>query len=274
MAMKKLIAIGALVALIVLLPACKGSTTPLTVELINMAATNAWVYIGDTARIHASARMTDNSNQSITNGTWASDNTSVATVDNTGVVTAVGSGLVNITVTFGGKTGTKQLRCLPNYAGTWTGTYTVTACAASGDFDLYGFCGVVPAGTVLNTDLVLTQSGDQITGQLFLGTLSATATGPIAIDGHLNLTGRVIEGDFTIDTAYTLQSTVPGEITGDMTQLWLALAATWLGQGQLTCVMNTVTRSTTMQREPGVVGLQGLPPNPTLQDLLNALRRR
>jgi hypothetical protein len=94
------------------------------------------------------------------------------------------------------------------------------------------------------------------------------------MDGHLNLTGRVVDGDFTIDTAYTLQSAVPGQITGDLTQLWQALAATWMGQGQLAGAINTVTRSTMLAREPAVVGLQGLPPNPTLQDLLAALRRR
>jgi len=272
--MKKLIAIGALVALIALLPACKGSTTPRTVTSITMSPSKTWVYIGETAIIHVSARMSDNSNEAFAGGTWASDNMAIATVDSAGIVTAVAAGMVNISVTYGGKTGTVALRCLPNYAGTWTGTYTVTTCAATGDFDLYSFCGVLPSGTVLNTDLVLTQSGDQVTGQLFLGTLTATATGPVVMDGHLTLTGRVIEGDFTIDTVYTLQSTVPGQITGDMTQLWLALAATWMGQGQLTCVMNTFTRSSMMQREPGVVGLQSLPPNPTLQDLMNALRRR
>jgi hypothetical protein len=274
MAMKKLIALSALAALIALLPACKGSTTPLTVESIIMNSARSWVYIGETEIIHASARMSDHTNEAIANGTWTSDNPAVATVDNQGIVTALSSGMVNISVAFGGKTGTRAMRCLPNYGGTWTGTYTVTACAATGDFDLYGFCGVLPSGTVLNTDLVLTQAGDQVTGQFFLGTLMASATGPVAMDGQLALTGRVVEGDFTIDTAYTLQSTVPGEITGDMTQLWLALAATWMGQGQLTCTMNTFTRSTMMQREPGVVGLQGLPPNPTLKDLLDAVRRR
>lgn len=272
--MKKLIAISALAALIALLPGCKGSTTPLTIAFINMTSTKAMVYIGETAFVHASARMSDNTNQSVTNGTWASDNTAIATVDNTGIVTGVGSGTVNITVTSGGKTGTIAIRCLPNYGGTWDGTYTVTACTATGDFDLYGFCGVVPSGTVLDADLVLTQSGAQVNGQIFLGTLTSTATGPVAMDGQLTLTGKLVEGDFTIDVVFTLQSATPGALTGTMSQLWLGLGATWMGQGQLDCAMNTFTRMTTMLREPGAVGLASLPPNPTLQDVLNALKRR
>jgi hypothetical protein len=232
------------------------------------------VYIGETEAILATARMSDNTNVAVANGAWASDNTSIATVDNMGIVTAVGSGTVNITVTFQGGTGTKALRCLPDYSGTWTGTYTVSTCAATGDFDLNGFCGVLPSGTVLNTELVLTQAGDQVTGQFFLGTLTASASGPVIMDGHLNLSGRVLEGDFTIDTAYTLQSAVPGAITGDLTQLWQAAAATWMGQGNLVCVMNSFTRTSALQREPGVMGLGSLPPHPTLQDLVNALRRR
>jgi len=272
--MKKIIAIGALLGLLGVLPACKSSTTPTVVAFINVTSSKAMVYIGETASLFATARMSDNSNQGVMDGTWSSDNTSIATVTAAGIVTAVGSGTVTISVAFGGKTGTISLRCLPNYGGTWTGTYTVSACSATGDFDLYGFCGVVPSGTVLNTDLVLTQSGDQVSGQFYLGTLVADATGPVAVDGHLTLTGKVIQGDFTIDTAFTLQSTTPGAITGDMTQLWLALAATWMGQGQLTCVMGSIARTSTVQREPGVAGLLRLPPNPTLQDLLNALRRR
>jgi hypothetical protein len=239
-----------------------------------MSSDRTWVYIGETQTVRATARLSDNTNEPIVNGAWTTDNPNIATVDNRGVVTGVGSGMVNIGVSYRGKSATWSMRSLPNYAGTWTGTYTVMTCMATGDFDLYGFCGVLPSGTVLNTDLVLTQTGDQVTGQLFLGTITAAANGPVAMDGQLALTGQVIEGDFTIDAAYALQSTVPGQITGGMTQLWQALAATWIGQGQLTCTMNTFTRSTMMQRDPGVVGLQALPPNPTLQDLVTALRRR
>ena len=272
--MKKIISAAALVALLVLLPACKSSTAPAVVLNIIMSSAKSMIYIGETDIILATAHMSDATNQAITGGTWASDNQAVATVTTAGIVTAVGSGTVNITVSFGGKIGHKIYRCLPNYGGTWTGTYTVTACSATGDFDLYGFCGVVPSGTVLNSDLVLTQSGDQISGQIYLGTLVADATGPVAMDGQLILTGKVIQGDFTIDTVYTLQSTTPGQITGNMTQLWLGLGATWMGQGQLTCAMNNVARTNSALREPGVAGLLRLPPNPTLQDLLNALRRR
>jgi trimeric autotransporter adhesin len=274
--MKRSLALSALVAGLILLPGCKGSTTPATVMTIFLSSTaGSMLYIGETAVINATARLTDNSGIEITtNGTWASDDTSIATVNNTGLVTAVGSGQVTITVSYGGKSATRSFRCLPNYGGSWTGTYTVTTCGATGDFELYSFCGTVPAGTVLNTDLILTQTGDQISGQIYLGTLTASATGPVAMDGHLVLKAKVIEGDFTIDTVYTMQSATPGALTGDMTQLWLGLGATWMGQGQLACALNTFTRTSTMSREPGVAGLQSLPPNPTLQDVLNALRRR
>jgi len=272
--MKKTISIGALVALFFLLPACKSSTSALAVQTVLLTASKTMIYIGDVLAIHATARMTDNTNQVIANATWASDNLAIATVDNAGVVTGVSSGTVTITATFEGKTGSITFRCLPNYGGTWTGTYTVTACSATGDFELYTFCGTLPSGTVLNTDLVLTQGGAQVTGQAYLGTLVANATGPVALNGELALTAQVVQGDFTIDVVYTLQSTIPGQITGGLTQLWLGLGATWMGQGQLTCAMNSFTRTSLMSREPGVAGLMRLPPNPTLQDIMNALRQR
>jgi len=83
--------------------------------------------------------MSDGSTKAVIGGVWGVDDPRVATVETTtGEVTIVGSGMVNVFVDYEGKQGSKAIRGLPNYQGTWTGSYRISSCSSTGDFDLSG----------------------------------------------------------------------------------------------------------------------------------------
>jgi len=273
---KKILLYFLCLSLFLSIPGCKKKlpTQPdiplVTMKSITITSSSAILYIGTTEMFTAMVTMSDGSTKSVLGGVWSTDNPSVATVGSgTGQVTIVGSGMVNIFVDYEGKQGSKAIRGLPNYQGTWTGTYSIDSCDATGDFFATGFCDLFPSGTVAPTDLVLTQIEDQVTGRLYLGTLSADAIGPVQTNGQLTLTGKV-EGDITIDAVYQLQSTTPGQITGGLIQLWQGFGAGMSGQAMLTCTVISLERTSTMTMAP-------IPPRRltlTLQDLLRALLRR
>jgi hypothetical protein len=101
--------------------------------------------------------------------------------------------------------------------GTWTGEYTVSAC---NDQAAPGFCGgFVPVGTALPMQLVLTQSGESLSGTLGLGAFS------IPVSGTINGSRLVLNGSGTVSitspsTTVTLSNwdTVVSEI--NMTGTW------------------------------------------------------
>lgn len=253
---KKLVLFFLCFSLFLSMPSCKKKlpTSPdilaVITQSITVTSSSDLLYIGISETFTATATMSDGSTKAVIGGVWSGNNSIVATVEaTTGLVTIVGSGTVSISVTYGGKTGSKSIRGLPNYQGTWSGTYRIDSCSATGDFFAAGFCYLVPSGTVAPTDLVLTQVGDQVTGRFYLGDLSADAVGPVQTNGQLTLTGKV-EGDITIDTVYQLQSTIPGQITGELTQLWLGLGQGWSGQGLFTCTIISISRTSTMTMAP------------------------
>ena len=75
--------------------------------------------------------------------------------------------------------------------GTWNGDYTVTAC---NDQTAPGFCPeFVPVGTVLPIRIVLTQTGEQLSGTVELGSLI------IPVSGTVNGSRVVLTGSVTMD---------------------------------------------------------------------------
>jgi len=241
----------------------------LMVEFITVISSSDLLYIGISETFTAMATMSDGSTKAVIGGVWSEDNPSVAMVDAiTGEVIIVGSGIVNIFVDYEGQQGTKAIRGLPNYQGTWTGSYTIITCDATGDFLIEDFCSYFSPGLVGPLDLVLTQTQDQIIGRFYLNLLSADAVGPIQTDGQLLLTGLVISAPYTIDVVMQLQSATPGQITGGMAQLHLASG--WSGNGQLLCEISDLTRTSTMTMAQPTRHVM----TPTLQDLMRALIRR
>lgn len=241
-----------------------------TAQSITVTSTSDMLYIGISETFMAMVTMSDGSVKAVVGGVWGGDNPSVATVvAATGQVSIVGSGMVNVFVDYEGKRGSKAIRGLPNYQGTWTGSYAIASCNATGDFLIGGFCGIYTIGMQFPTDLVLTQNQDQVTGRFYLGFLSADAVGPVATDGQLLLTGKIISDPFTIDVAWQLQSTTPGQITGALSQLHLGTG--WIGDGQLLCTVISISRTSTVAMAPFA---EQPSMTPTLRDVLRALLRR
>jgi len=241
------------------------------VQSITVTSANSMVYVGVTEQFTATANMSDGTIKAITTGTWSSTNQTVATVNTAGLASIVGSGTTNITMTYSGKSGSKSIRGLPNYQGTWTGNYRVDSCTSTGDWATFDFCSYLPNGTIAETNLILTQTQDSVSGTFFLGTLSSTGTGPVATDGQLTFLGKITEGTTSIDAVFILQSTTPGIITGSLNQLWTD--TTMSGNAQLYTTIISLTRTSPVPNEAAFTRAS-LPQNPTIQDLLKALRIR
>jgi len=272
---KKMLLLFLCLFLVLSIPYCKKKlpTTPdiptVTVSFITVISNSDMLYIGLEEVFTAVMTMSDGSTKAVIGGAWSGDNSSVATVEaTTGKVTIVGSGTVNVSVQSEEKQGSKAIRGLPNYQGTWTGSYILDSCNATGDLLEAGFCDIFVVGTVMPIDLVLTQAEDRVIGRFYLGDLSADTSGPVATNGQLPLTGLVSSDPFTLDVLLQLQSTMPGQITGTVGMLWLTTE--FSGNGQLLCSILDLNRTSTMTMAQPTRHVM----TPTLQDVLRALLRR
>lgn len=86
-------------------------------------------------------------------------------------------------------------------AGAWSGRYVVERCDGTGSIqDL--FCsanrGLYPVGTSLPIDLVLTQSGSNVSGTAHFGQVTGVVTGVVSSGGTLSLQGSANSGTLTI----------------------------------------------------------------------------
>lgn len=111
----------------------------------------------------------------------------------------------------------------PGFTGTWVGVSRVVSCEHPG-----GACGNFPAGHARYLDFRLTQSGDDVTGNL-----SPTPAGPTALPAVFWISGRLASGTLTFQpmdvpgasgglTSYsgelTLEATSPADMLGSMTE--------------------------------------------------------
>ena len=86
----------------------KSPTTPTNVSTVTVTGTAPSV--GSTAQFVATATSPSGTTEDVTaSATWASSNTSIATVSSGGMVTGVASGSVVITATFSGVAGTDAI---------------------------------------------------------------------------------------------------------------------------------------------------------------------
>jgi len=251
-----------------LTPGCGGdsSSGPATPSAVapTITGTTDMVYIGQRVTFTASG----------TSVTWGGDSPSVATVDAaTGVVTGIGTGRVTIWAENTGGRATRLLRVLPSYNGTWSGSYSLTGCQATGDFAAIGFCGVFFQGQILNIGFGVTQSRDQVTGTFSLGEIQGMlASSVVNEDGSLPLTGVVNDDDITIQLQ-NLRATSPsaGTMKGQFDQVWSGAGAS--GTGRLVCEIRDVTRMSgapTLRFFSHGAGSPGL----TLEELIKAVLRR
>jgi hypothetical protein len=227
------------------------------------------VFIGATESYTASATLSNGSTE-VPACAWGGDAPTVATVEpSTGRVTGTGSGEVTIWCDARGVRGTKRVRVLPNYQGTWLGSYAVDACEQSGDFALVGFCANFPRDRVFPLSGMLTQQNDTVTGAFHLGQVQGQqASGPVALDGTLRLTiVHVGTGSFTLTSDWAVNSTRPGQLSGSMVQLWRDAALSGTAR-VATRVFNT-NRQAAGLGNPGPSGFGAAPR--TLRELLGRL---
>lgn len=249
-------------------PAAPSTPTPI-VQSITVTSPSSMLRIGATETFTATAAMSNGASQPVAGGQWGSDNPAVARAEAaTGRVTGVGSGTATIYVDYQGRRGTKLIRVVPDFQGTWSGSYFIDGCQQSGDFAAIRFCSDFPAGRVLPTNLVLTQTDDRVEGRLFLGTLSADGRGPIDPGGTLTLTGTIASSGFTIDTIWLLRSETAGRATGRFDMVWRYSAAVGDGRIQATIRdLNRTSASTALSlRAPAVPA--------TLEEAVRAMQRR
>jgi hypothetical protein len=249
-------------------PSAPSAPTPV-VQSISVTSPSSMLRIGATETFTATAAMSNGSSQPVSGGQWGSDNPAVARAEaSTGRVTGVGSGTATIYVDYQGRRGTKLIRVVPDFQGTWSGSYVIDACQQSGDFAAIRFCSDFQAGLVLPTNLVLTQTDDRVEGRLFLGTLSADGRGPIDAGGTLTLTGTVVSSPVTIDTVWLLRSETAGRATGRIDMVWRYAGA--LGDGRIQATIRDLNRTSASTALS--FGAPVLPA--TIEEAIRAIQRR
>jgi len=178
--------------------------------------------VGQTAQGTATLSQ-GGSSQTLTSG-FRSDNTSVATVTDDGRVTGVARGSATISVESGGARGSQAVRVVPSYQGSWQGTYGVSSCTATDDFNRLGFCATLTAqvGAAAPVLFVFRQSGDSVTASFQLGAVRfAETTVTLEADGTLPVTATAdADTNTTIEAAWRVSSPVDGQIAATYRQTW------------------------------------------------------
>jgi len=227
----------------------------------------------ETVTFTATATRSDGSTAAVSN--WTSSAPGVLSINpTTGAATGVSAGQATITATFDGVTGTRSVRVVPQYSGTWSGFYQVTTCSATGDWLLAGWCPLIQSGP-LPFGLNLSQTRDTVTGTITFGDFSGNVTGTMVTDGTLTLVGTTTAvtsfGTVSIAiTAWNTNSTTVGTMTGSFSQRVTGEGVA----GEATHVSNILTASRTAT--VATFGRDGARDQPlrTLADLARALMGR
>ena len=191
------------------------------------------VLTGSVTSYTVSATLSDGTTRTVTPA-WTSSDPRVGTVDSTGRLDGRAHGSTNLTASYEGRSVSKTVQVVNNYAGTWNGNYVIRACADSGDLTDHdgGWCQTrVRVGTVWPIRLVLSQTANnlsEIRGTLGLRDVDVEdkITGVVTADGRLNLTGTLhildFYGEFVLGTVQiqTWDTNLggPGVMTGRWSQ--------------------------------------------------------
>jgi hypothetical protein len=205
-----------------------GSPTPIPSSLTSITVTGTDLLLVGASEMFTAAGNTG----ALTRPLWGSDAPTVATVDaGTGQVTAVGTGTATIFVDANGIRGTKLIRTLPNFGGSWHGWYEETDCQASGDYALLGLCSDLSIGEMRMT---LTQNRDSISGVFALldDGKASDVSGSVSPEGTLTFTGTQEQFNFNLQLQ-NVRFELPrkGQMTGTFEQVYssrtTSLSGTW-----------------------------------------------
>jgi hypothetical protein len=157
-----------------------------------------------------------------------------------------------------------------NFAGTYSGTYTVTSCGHTGDFAVGEFCDQLGVGSVLPMTLTLTQNGSAVTGTLVQGLAPTKVTGTVSGSGHLTLDGSGSAGGFTLLIVGWDTSLSGGVMTGSWNTQW-TYPGLFAGYAQVVNTISPLARTAAVAEVPLVA--QSLRPG-DLQGALRAVQGR
>jgi hypothetical protein len=208
--------------------------------------------------------------------TWRTDNPAVATIDGSGQLTPIAHGDVTVTAEYQEARASKLVHVVNDYGATWYGNYLITRCAASGDFERWGWCDPdgFGAGQTLLMAMELQQDRDRVTGTFWLGGLDGPFTGAVASGG--NLTGEA-KYTYTYDDGAVLDILV--------SPLSVLREGDRITQGHFTVVFSMVWMSGNCTFDGRVMGLDIVPSGRsglrltsetprTLRDVLRLMRQR
>ena len=197
----------AFVLSVIALPGCNGKnpagpSQPAASAISGLAinGTDA-VLTGVSASYTATATFSDGTSRAVTPA-WISSNPAVGSADGDGRLDGRSHGSTTLTATYQGRSVSKTVQVVNNYAGTWNGSFVIRACSDSGDLTNHdgGWClaGFGRVGTVVSgMTMRLAQSGTnltEITGTL--GSFEEALTGVVTADGRLTLGGTFREWDW------------------------------------------------------------------------------
>jgi hypothetical protein len=243
------VGILALVGFLLIVGGCSKSSSPTSPAVpsvkqlkIVVTASADTLLIGTIETFRATATAPDGTTTSVTDGVWVSEDSSIATVEaSTGRVTIVGNGYVVISVQSQGNSGGIMIRGVPDYQGSWSGSYSFKTCDSSGDFSATNWCNNFPANEVFPANLNLAQNLDAVTGFSRFGRFSANVSGTIRGEGAVTLLGTMTYELNTIDVYCTLQLATPGKITGIMT--WNCRSAKMTGESHILAEIRDMNRA-------------------------------
>ncbi len=202
--------------------------------------------VGASNSASGAATLSNGTSAAVSTG-YTSDAPLVATITSAGVITGVSIGDVTLSLDYQGFHASKKVRVLPNYNGTFIGTYVITSCADTGGFAVPAetpFCSQFPLNTALSIGFLNTQSADltTLTGLFALGSLQGTGTGVIAAAGGLTYTGSITSTTAKITLQnFTATSPSIGHMTGQFQIVWTD--TTLAGNSVWTCTMADATRT-------------------------------
>jgi Bacterial Ig-like domain (group 2) len=266
--MKRCVCVG--IWCLVSMAACgggEGAAPSPTVSSVTVTSPNDMVLMGQSEQFSATVTLSNGTTQPATGAVWGTDERGTASVEPaTGRVTMIGPGNTAIYANVNGVRGGKTVRSVPNFQGTWSGSYSVDSCTQSGQFALSNPCGnTFSVNRVLPMNLVASQTRDSVNAQLFLGTIAGSGTGPISTNGRLTLAGTVRSGDLSIDTVWGMESTTLGRITGAGS--FIARFAGLTGEARLEISIRDLNRTSSLQAESASRGREAR----GLADILPAL---
>lgn len=162
------------------------STAPSAPVALSMSPDTDLLTVAGTQQYSLTATDTDGVSRAV-RGVWTTHSSIASVAD--GLVRGVAPGTGAVSAEYGGMRVSRQLRVVPDYSGTWIGSFRIASCTESG---LYVGLGCVDAQLAADYQIVFVASQNRTavtaTVEAFGGAPVQT-TGPIDVPGGLSLSG-------------------------------------------------------------------------------------